>query len=478
MFSTNTEKSKVSELLHELTLPIPQENEIVQSAAYSSNDSSAESKQNTDVLVPASAKQQGKRPDKCTHDDLLKLRHQLPPELCILNLERDTPYLHQCSLTIATQCPKATWLEEYYQEMQTAESTSNNPKQFVGISVGCNKGFDAIHTLRMGTYNDQIHKADWKVAMESKSGTLHQSVCGQDSASDMFVILPAFQKKSTTRPVGEMHCVEPMPKTFDSLEYSLQHLKYDKYGFHVTNAAISKESGTMYFPSNTDENSGVENQGLATCTEEHMSKEDREKTCRPVKVFSLKDFVDQKVKSKGPIHILSIDVEGFDCDVLYGAGKEVLQRVEYLEFEYNWMGSWAKVHLLDVVEMLDETGFTCYWAGIDILWRITDCWQSFYDIHAWSNVACVNRNTVPDLAIKMEEKFKSSLQKQKPKQWYWPGKTGDNGVHYPARPVIMMARAKHGKHELMSKDLDKMTQRYYARKETKKEKRVKGRKKK
>jgi hypothetical protein len=37
-------------------------------------------------------------------------------------------------------------------------------------------------------------------------------------------------------------------------------------------------------------------------------------------MLSLQAYVDKFVKSKGPINILSIDMEGFDFDVLFGAG--------------------------------------------------------------------------------------------------------------------------------------------------------------
>ena len=109
------------------------------------------------------------------------------------------------------------------------------------------------------------------------------------------------------------------------------------------------------------------------------------------------------------IHILQVDVEGYDNNVLQGAGKEVLQRVEYLEFEYNWMGPWKNQHLYDTIEMLDELDFTCYW-GVQKLWRITGCWQVYFDIHAWSNISCANRRRVPGLASKMEVVFQQTLK--------------------------------------------------------------------
>lgn len=52
-------------------------------------------------------------------------------------------------------------------------------------------------------------------------------------------------------------------------------------------------------------------------------------------MYSLQTYVNKFVKSKtDPINILSVDVEGFDFDVLFGAGS-VLDRTEYIEFEFH-----------------------------------------------------------------------------------------------------------------------------------------------
>ena len=61
--------------------------------------------------------------------------------------------------------------------------------------------------------------------------------------------------------------------------------------------------------------------------------------------------------------------------------------------------------LKSAIDYLDEIGFTCYWAGSEELWRITDCWHPHYDGIYWSNVACANRRLVPVLVQKMETLF-------------------------------------------------------------------------
>ena len=130
--------------------------------------------------------------------------------------------------------------------------------------------------------------------------------------------------------------------------------------------------------------------------------------CAEVPMYSLASYVEARVAGDGPIHVLSIDVEGHDFDVLFGAGP-VLDRTEYLEFEYHRSGNWASYsRISDPVRLLDGKGFTCYWAGKKKLWRITDCYLDWYDWHGWSNVACVHRSQV-ELAGIMEGLFNQTL---------------------------------------------------------------------
>ena len=397
----------------------------------------------TDILSLPPPPAAASRPAKCTMDELKKVRAQLIPQGCVHQLLFNVPFMQLCSLTVATKCPKATWLDDYYLDLQkTYSATRETPRSFLGISVGCNKGFDAINTLRMGTFDDTINKTAWKHAMTADEKELHSAVCNQDSASDIFEILPPYtsnSSKTILHPQGEMHCIEPLPITFKKLNHSGNILKYTEKGFHVTHAAISKDSGEMLFPSGKNQKGGVENLGLASCK--------NRKDCEHVPVYSLADYIETKVKARkgSAINVLSIDVEGFDGDVLLGATPEVLQRVEYLEFEYNWMGSWKEQHLYDIVDMLDKQGdFTCYFAGIDRLWRLTDCWMSYFDIHSWANVACVNRRRVPRLASIMEQVFNRTLDDTT----VWKNNKSTNHLR------------KYAKHALMSVNEDLLRSKY------------------
>lgn len=167
---------------------------------------------------------------------------------------------------------------------------------------------------------------------------------------------------------------------------------------------MSNEDGSVMF---SDANAGVENKGISNGCERGKGH------CMNVTMYSLDTYLRKFVPEGREINYLSVDVEGWDFEVLRGGSKDALRRVRYLEFEYNWMGPWASRPLSEVVDYLDgEFGFTCYWAGFDdTIWRITGCWLDHYDVHFWSNVACVSRNfrEVREVAEDMERLFRDTL---------------------------------------------------------------------
>lgn len=346
------------------------------------------------------------KPLKCTRAQHEKIRTQLQPFEC--RITKDRPFLHMCSYTRATKCPEQTWLDDFFKNLAMTQSRTSS--SFLGLSVGCNKGFDALDTMRMGTANTAFDKERWRKAMNNGGAVnIDRGNCRQDKSKQMDVSSWKQQK-------GEMHCIEPLTKTYERLEEATKSLKLNSLGFTASHYAIAKESGKALFPrthigaSDTDYkrvNVGTENKGLSNCGN-IVDKEKRADLCEEINVLSLDDYVRSHVQSKGPIHTLNIDVEGYDFDVLLGA-NEALKRTQYLEFEYNWKGSWAKQHLKDAIEMLDDLDFTCYWAGKNMLWRITGCWWDYYDYHHWSNVACVNRSQAK-LAVAMEGLFLKTLQ--------------------------------------------------------------------
>lgn len=277
------------------------------------------------------------------------IQRQLPPDECIKS--KGQPWTQKCSFTYATKCPDAIWLDSHYATKHKV-STQDQHESFVGIFIGCNKGMDAVAAMRMGSSNPIFDKSSWKNAI-TKNGTiqLSHSVCNQDKTAQFQI-----QQENGSTTNALLHCVEAMPGTAAALKEAAHELTWDEKGFIVTHAAMSKNDGSVLFPSANGV--GVENQGIGNCVKNRAA-------CVNVTMHSLDTFVQKNVPEKVPINYLSVDVEGFDMDVLVGGLDHALSRIEYLEFEYNWMGSWAKQHLRDLVDLLDERGLTCYWPGYD-----------------------------------------------------------------------------------------------------------------
>jgi len=151
---------------------------------------------------------------------------------------------------------------------------------------------------------------------------------------------------STENREGEMHCIEPMPATFEKLLSASETLHLLKYGLIIKNLAISTSNSVIQFPSSSSE-SGVETWGIDSC----LNKRVRNRSlCKNVTVYSLDSYVDKFVKSSGPINILQVDVEGWDFNVLFG-GSKTLDRTHYLEFEYHNKGMRKDLILTDAIRL-------------------------------------------------------------------------------------------------------------------------------
>ncbi|KAL7528883.1 hypothetical protein ACHAXR_002684 [Thalassiosira sp. AJA248-18] len=331
------------------------------------------------------------------------IKMQLPPDDC--ENFANKPRTQRCSFSYASRCPDSVWIDEHYSKLH--QNNNTHKKQ---IFVGCNKGMDAINALRMGSGNSQFDVGQWREAM---GVTDDDGVCHQARASLQFPLPDNNQKdeedtersSSSSSSSSQVYCIEPMPATYRVLSQSSSKLGYDKKGLTITNAAVSKTDGTIPFPNG--KKAGKEGKSIEHC----MNNPDMD--CVNVDMYSLDTYANKFVEEDMPINYLSVDVEGFDQDVLLG-GKDTLRRVHYLEFEYNWMGSWRNQTLSSLINLLDnEYGFTCYWPGIkNSIWRITGCWLDYYDIQFWSNVACVNRNMedAKGIADRMEELFHETLK--------------------------------------------------------------------
>jgi FkbM family methyltransferase len=234
-------------------------------------------------------------------------------------------------------CYESEWLDSFFQEESNIGS-----EDFVGISVGCNKGTDAILAARMGMSNPKYDVPAWlgvlgnlpTLCLNKKQGEIH------------------FPRRK-----GEMHCIEPMPDNVDSLNKATSELGLEREGFVVSSAAISSKNGVVKFPRGVP---GTEVFSIESCdavpTPSH---------CVDVNMYSLDSYVNHFVKSKGPINMLSVDTEGWDFDVLFG-GSSTLDRTYYLEFEYHRRGAYSFVCVLSVCGIIHCSLTTIYVANREL----------------------------------------------------------------------------------------------------------------
>ena len=244
-------------------------------------------------------------------------------------------------------------------------SAYNNPSATL-ISVGCNRGDDLLLQIREWSRNSS-YSLQSMIHEENKWFFSHRS-CPLDS--DMEI------DEHFIRPVNGF-CIEPMHSTFDFVDKIIKELGWDAM-VHVIHAAVSSTPGTVQFP--IDHRPGVEHLGIGSTAEETEF----------INVITIDELVEKNAIET--IDVLSIDTEGNDMRVIFGAVKS-LSKVRYLEFEYHHVNRWARSDLQDLVDLLDQFGFDCFWPGnTGQLWRLTGCWHdSYYTKKSWSNVACANR---------------------------------------------------------------------------------------
>ena len=329
----------------------------------------------------------------------------------------------------ASKCPKQSWLDQFwmYKQYKRLEGSnggkdSSSLSSFLGFSIGCNKAFDAVNMLRMGSFNSQVRKSDWLMTLTANTdmGSTKDffGACGSAHGKQFDPIISS----ETNVDNAEWHCVEPMANNYDVVSKSSKDLGYEKYGFKVHRAAVSSKVGHIYFPD--VKKFGTEHLGISDCDPvtgktvgtDKFLREQNISQCEKVDMTTLDWLVDHAVSptlQNAPIDILSIDTEGHDMEALLGAKKLTLQRTLYLEFEYHKVGVWPDRTLKPAIDMLssEEYGFNCYWLfNNDKLLRITKCWLDQYNKPMWSNIACVHKSKNPILAETMEKIHQDYVQ--------------------------------------------------------------------
>lgn len=346
-----------------------------------------------------------------------------------------------------------------------ASSSSSNLGVRVGVSLGCNKGDDAIELLAKLSGNPNIVVKNFRDAFKSAAAALYDDTllkraCPVHNLTMLDKYHPLWKKQqqqeqqlrskidshsssstpsiSTTRrnvqllppSTAQVFCVEAGTGTANLLQEALGKMDASwRDHFTITHAAMGAQDGKAFFPIVAP---GTEYKGLCDQSE---SVED----CESVQMYTVDTYMNKIVQPKVMagfavgaggersvsvgsadessssssflIDFLSVDVEGFDWEVLgLGGADATLSRVKYLEFEYHAMGAWPKYNLSNVtVQLWEKHNFICYYSGVGELWRLTNCFQQYFDVHKWSNVACVNPRFDPVLAERMEATFQRQL---------------------------------------------------------------------
>jgi hypothetical protein len=116
-------------------------------------------------------------------------------------------------------CNDPDWLDSFFEEEADIGSES-----FLGISVGCNKGMDAVQISRLGMSDAKFDVSAWT-----------------EFIGDIITVCPAREQGQVKFPKrnGEMHCIEPMLNIIVLVNNASRHLDLHSEEFVVTQAAIS-----------------------------------------------------------------------------------------------------------------------------------------------------------------------------------------------------------------------------------------------
>lgn len=302
----------------------------------------------------------------------------------------------QIRQNVLSSCPNRTlwWLH-------FAEIMSEGRRQpLIHVNIGCNKGVDFLATLHDLSGDDKFSPMTYLERLD-KAGIVfpNEGACGQlkTTANRARPVL-----ESRRKVIG--HCIEPAPTTFEALKQGMKDLEGQGQVF-LGQYIMGSQPGEAFFP---HVEVGAESLGLSKVSGV------------PVPVTTLDKYA--QIMGIDYIDVLSIDTEGHDIHVLYGGLNLLVSGVvRILEFEVHTVGHWGVSRVDNVVTMLDNMGFTCYWHlnGEYPLLRATGCMAEELEsdkIKVWSNMVCVNRREhhveamFESLSKQMESVY--SLEKQ------------------------------------------------------------------
>jgi hypothetical protein len=294
----------------------------------------------------------------CSSEQLRAVRRQLPGTTCL-----SRPWTQSCSFTKAT---KGCQSPELWRQFFAYDQQIDNHHPFLALYVGWQRQDDAfVDTLYVGSNRNPSFQ--WDPNPKSCRGPLTIYSTAQDISHRSARVM----------------VVEWGLDRYQILQSMQTKLPEDSVILDQTDLAVSSLPQTL--------TKIVQSQLFSTETSLHEQ----------------------------PIHYVKLDSGALDYHILTQQMTGLLPNIRYLAFDDNWKGDWGddSAKLSVVIGMLKEHGLICYWAGDSDaefgLWRITDCWQDFYDFKNWARIACVSHthSDVAKLAVQMEHKFLETIQK-------------------------------------------------------------------
>jgi len=224
-----------------------------------------------------------------------------------------------------SNCPSRNWLDIVLKE-------SKSRKEINLIVVGCNKGDDYISLMEAFSGNKIYNVTNYVSYLKSKEN-LYGFACGTAKSR----LLPDYP----VRPIRG-YCIEPLKENYELILSATSNLALgtSSSSSHIMHMAINNFPGTADFP--VGGQVGQTRVGLG----------DKSESTIEVRVDNLDNFIEEN-KIDSTIDFVSIDVEGFDANVLLGFIRTLYNKnVRFFEFEYHGVRRWASADL----ELISDAG--------------------------------------------------------------------------------------------------------------------------
>ena len=183
-------------------------------------------------------------------------------------------------------------------------------------------------------------------------------------------------------PNSQIFCFEPHPKTFSLLQNEVQH----NNNIQSFNLGLSNKPGILNLYDYQD-NRNSRHATLCANVIETVTNQTSIKF--EVQVSTVDQIIlEQNIKK---IHLLKVDVEGHDLQVLQGAKSAIANNiVQAIQFEFTKNNSTAKVFMKDFFDLLAKD-FMLYRMLPYGLLPLNQYNPSIHEIFAYQNIICLRR---------------------------------------------------------------------------------------